>query len=55
MDEQEKARKRLAVARGFLTDAIEAISGPDPDWALCQVLIDMAGEVLPYVESGGES
>lgn len=29
------ARIRIAEARKHLTDALEAISGPDPDWARC--------------------
>lgn len=35
MDVQDRAREariRLEVARGHITDAIEAISGPKPDW-----------------------
>lgn len=53
MEEQDRARDariKLDAACEHLTDAIEAISGPKPDWLRCAACIDMAGDVLPYVK-----
>lgn len=44
-----EARIRLADARAHVTSAIEAISGPEPDWVLCGAHMDMAGDVMPVV------
>lgn len=44
-----EARIRLADARTHITSAIEAISGPEPDWVLCEAHMDMAGDVMPVV------
>lgn len=44
-----EARIRLADARAHVTSAIEAISGPEPDWVLCEAHMDMAGDVMPVV------
>lgn len=44
-----EARIRLADARAHITSAIEAISGPEPDWVLCEAHMDMAGDVMPAV------
>lgn len=55
MSEQDRARAariRLDAARQHLTSAIEAISGPRPDWVRCEAQIEMANEVLPYVKGG---
>lgn len=54
MTEQDRAREariRLDAARKHITDAIEAISGPAPDWVRCGAFIDMAGDVMPFVRS----
>ena len=47
-----EARIRIEAARKHLTDALEAISGPDPDWARCSTFIDMAGDVMPIIRDG---
>lgn len=55
MTEQDRAREariRLDAARKHITDAIEAISGPAPDWVRCGAFIDMAGDVMPFVKDG---
>lgn len=55
MTEQERAREariRLDAAREHITEAIEAISGPAPDWVRCAAFIDMAGDVMPFVREG---
>lgn len=55
MTEQDRAREariRLDAARQHLTNAIEAISGPKPDWVRCGAHIDMAGDVMPFVKDG---
>lgn len=55
MTEEDKAREariRLDAARKHITKAIEAISGPEPDWVRCGAFIDMAGDVLPVVREG---
>lgn len=49
-----EARIRIEAARKLLTDALEAISGPDPDWARCSAFIDMAGDVMPIIRGGDE-
>lgn len=46
-----EARIRIEAARNHLTDALEAISGPDPDWPRCSTFIDMAGDVMPIIRS----
>lgn len=46
------ARERIDAARKHLTDAIEAISGPEPNWPKCEAHINMAEDVLPYVKDG---
>jgi hypothetical protein len=46
-----EARIRIEAARKHLTDALEAISGPDPDWPRCSTFIDMAGDVMPIIRS----
>lgn len=48
----EQARIRIEAARKHLTEALEAISGPEPDWARCEACMDMAGDVLPTVIEG---
>lgn len=48
----EQARIRIDAARKHLTDALEAISGPEPDWARCEACMDMASDVLPTVIEG---
>lgn len=53
MTEQDKAREariRLDAARKHITEAIEDISGPAPDWVRCGACIDMAGDVMPFVK-----
>ena len=50
MTEQDRARE----ARKHITDAIEAISGPVPDWVRCGAFIDMAGDVMPFVREVDE-
>lgn len=53
MTEQERARAariRLEAARGHIAGAIEALEGPVPDWVRCGALIDMAGDVMPFVK-----
>ena len=50
MDRAREARIRLEAARDFIERAIMAVNGPEPDWALCAALIDMAGDVMPYVK-----
>lgn len=55
MTEQDRAREariRLDAARKHITEAIEAISGPAPDWVRCGAFIDMAGDVMPFVKDG---
>lgn len=57
MTEQDRAREariRLDAARQHLTSAIEAISGPKPDWVRCGAHIDMAGDVVPFVKEADE-
>lgn len=57
MTEQDRARKariRLDAARKHITDAIEAISGPAPDWVRCGAFIDMTGDVMPFVKEADE-
>lgn len=49
-----EARIRIEAARKHLTDALEAISGPNPDWARCSTFIDMAGDVMPIIRHGDE-
>lgn len=46
-----EARIRIEAARKHLTDALDAISGPDPDWPRCSTFIDMAGDVMPIIRS----
>ena len=48
----EQARIRIDAARKHLTDALEAISGPEPDWVKCEVYMDMASDELPTVING---
>lgn len=57
MTEQDRAREariRLDAARKHITDAIEAISGPAPDWVRFGAFIDMAGDVMPFVKEADE-
>lgn len=57
MTEQDRAREariRLDAARKHITDAIEAISGPAPDWVRCGAFIDMAGDVMSFVKEAEE-
>lgn len=57
MTEQDRAREariRLDAARKHITDAIEAIGGPAPDWVRCGAFIDMAGDVMPFVKEAEE-
>lgn len=57
MTEQDRAREariRLDAARKHITDAIEAISDPAPDWVRCGAFIDMAGDVMPFVKEAEE-
>lgn len=53
-DRVREARIRLEAARKHITDAIEAISGPKPDWVRCGAFIDMAGDVMPFVKEAEE-
>lgn len=53
-DRAREARIRLCEARRHITEAIEAVSGPEPDWGLCEAHMDMAGEVLPVIRRDGE-
>lgn len=48
----EQARIRIEAARKHLTEALAAISGPEPDWAKCEACMDMASDVLPTVIEG---
>lgn len=48
----QQARIRIDAARKHLTEALEAISGPEPDFAKCEACMDMAGEVLPTIIEG---
>lgn len=48
----EQARIRIDAARKHLTEALEAISGPEPDWTRCEACMDMASYVLPTVIDG---
>lgn len=48
----EQARIRIDAARKHLTEALEAISGPEPDWAMCEACMDMASDVLPTIIEG---
>lgn len=48
----EQARIRIEAARKHLTEALEAISGPEPDWARREACMDMASDVLPTVIEG---
>lgn len=48
----EQARIRIEAARKHLTEALEAISGPEPDWARCEACMDMSSDVLPTVIEG---
>lgn len=57
-DEQAKvldARIRLNTARKLITDAIEAISGPRPDWNKMNVYVDMVQDVMPFVDVDSNS
>lgn len=47
------ARARLCAARRLLTDAIAAISGPKPDWARCDALVDAAAGAVRGLGSEG--
>ena len=47
-----QARLRIDAARKHLTEALEAISGPEPDAAKCDAFIDMANDVLPTIIDG---
>lgn len=47
-----QARLRIDAARKHLTEALEAISGPEPDVAKCDAFIDMANDVLPTIING---
>lgn len=47
-----ECRLRIDRAREILSDALEAISGPEPEWGKCGALIDMAGDVLPFIKDG---
>lgn len=53
-DRAREARIRLCEARRHITEAIEAVSGPEPGWGLCEAHMDMAGEVLPVIRRDGE-
>ena len=48
----KQARIRIEAARKHLTEALAAISGPEPDWARCEACMDMASDVLPTVIEG---
>ena len=41
-----------AAANRHLTEALEAISGPEPDVAKCEAFIDMANDVVPTIIDG---
>lgn len=47
-----QARLRIDAARKHLTEALEAISVPEPDVAKCEAFIDMANDVLPTIIDG---
>lgn len=47
----ERARIRINAARKHLTEALEAISGPESDWVRCGAHMDMAVDVMPTVPS----
>ena len=47
-----QARLRIDAARKHLTEALEAISGPEPDVAKCEAFLDMANDVLPTIING---
>ena len=47
-----QARVRIDAARRHLTEALEAISGPDPDVVKCEAHIDMSNDVLPTIIDG---
>lgn len=47
-----EARIRLTDVRAHVTSAIEAISGPEPDWVLCGAHIGMACDAMPVVPRG---
>lgn len=44
-----EARMRIEEARSLLESAMGALASEGPDWARCQVLMDMASDVLPVV------
>lgn len=48
----QQARIRIDAARKHLTEALEAISGPEPDFDKCEACMDMAGEVMPTIIEG---
>lgn len=48
----QQARIRIDAARKHLTEALEAISGPEPDFDKCEACMDMAGEVMPTIIDG---
>lgn len=48
----KQARIRIDAARKHLNEALEAISGPEPDISKCEACMDMAGEVLPTIIEG---
>lgn len=50
MSDQERAREariKLDAARIHLGDAIEALSGPVPDWVRAQACADMTWDIAP--------
>lgn len=52
-DEAREARIRLDAARRHITQAMEAISGPEPDWLRCGAHADMACDVMPVIRRKG--
>lgn len=57
MNDQEKARAariKMDAARDHLGKAIEAISGPKPDWTRAQAHVDMAWDIVPVLKQDGE-
>lgn len=51
-------RLRILRMRDLLTDALESLSGPDPDFEKCGALIDMVSDISPIIDAdmvGGEA
>ena len=46
---------RIAEAKRHLSEAANALSGQEPDWERARVLLDMAGDVMPYIPREGDA